>query len=92
MAIPQRPADGPEEPIPFWQFAPAIEFLCWVVVSLAPILYLVNGPPVTSDQAVFQISLVTLAVVGAVALRVVNLRNSKRWEELFAKLAEKGKP
>jgi hypothetical protein len=55
-------------------------------------LYLVNGPPVTLDQAVVQISLVSLAVVGVVSMRVVNLRNSNRWKELLAKQKEEGEP
>lgn len=92
MTLPQHPADGPEEPIPLWQLAPAIEFVCWVVVGLTPMLYLVNGPPVTLDQAVVQISLVSLAAVGVVSMRVVNLRNSNRWKELLAKQKEEGEP
>ena len=56
----------------FRELAPALEFLCWVVVLLAPLLRWINGPPVSRDQAVTQILLVTLAVTGAVSLRAYN--------------------
>jgi hypothetical protein len=49
---------------------PAIEFCCWVVVFLAPFLRWVNGPAVTTDQFVVQCTLVSLALTGAVGLRI----------------------
>ena len=66
------------ENIRFRLLAPALEFLCWVVVLLAPLLRWVNGPPVSRDQAVMQISLVTLAVVGALSLRIYNYMTRHR--------------
>ena len=56
--------------IHFRDIAPAIEFVCWVVVVLAPILRWINGPAVTDDQFVIQIALFSLALVGAVGLRL----------------------
>lgn len=70
---------GPtEEPPPtFAELAPALEFCFWVVVGLAPFLRWVNGAAVTTDQFVIQVTLTSLAVSGAVALRVYNWRWGK---------------
>ncbi len=60
-----------EEPeIHFRDVAPAIEFVCWVVVVLAPLLRLVNGPAVTDDQFVIQVSLFLIALFGGIGLRL----------------------
>ena len=58
-----------EEAIRFADLAPAIEFACWTIVGLAPFLRLVNGPAVTDDQWWIQVTLTTLALVGACSLR-----------------------
>jgi hypothetical protein len=63
--------DG-DEPGRFAELAPAIEFACWVVVALAPLLRWVNGAAVTDDQFVIQVALTSLALVGAVSLRFYN--------------------
>lgn len=70
--------------IPFWELAPVFEFMCWVVVALAPMLRLVNGPPVTDDQAVIQMTLVILALTGAVSLRIYNWRHASLWRDLLS--------
>jgi len=57
----------------FRDMALAIEFVCWVVVALAPILRLINGPAVTSDQYAIQIALFAAALLGAIALRLYKL-------------------
>lgn len=54
----------------FREIAPAIEFACWVVALLAPLLRLVNGAAVTDDQFVIQVIIFFMAVVGGVGLRV----------------------
>ncbi len=54
----------------FREVAPAIEFMCWVVVVLAPLLRLVNGAAVTSDQFVIQVTLFAIALAGGVGSRV----------------------
>ncbi len=60
-----------EEPnIHFRDIAPAIEFVCWVVVGLSPLLRLVNGPAVTDDQFVIQVSLFLTALAGGIGLRL----------------------
>ena len=41
-----------------------VELGCWTMVALAPFLYWVNGPAVSTDQFVVRTGLVTLALVG----------------------------
>ena len=64
--------DGP--PIRFSEISLAIEFCCWVVIALTPFLRWVNGAAVTEDQFIIQVAIVTLAVTGAIGLRVYNWR------------------
>lgn len=62
-----------EEPIHKVQFrkiAPAIEFVCWVVVLLVPFLRIINGAAATNDQFIIQMSLFFFALAGAVRLRI----------------------
>lgn len=61
-----------EPDVHFHQLAPAIEFMCWVVVVLAPLLRWVNGAAVTDDQFVIQVTLFSIALLGATALRIYN--------------------
>lgn len=77
--MPDRDPDEP--PIQFRDVALAIEFCCWVVVLLAPFLRWVNGAAVTDDQFVIQVSLVTIALTGAVGLRLYNWRNGQSHRE-----------
>jgi hypothetical protein len=67
-------------PIYFRDIAPALEFACWVVVALAPLLRWVNGAAVTQDQFVIQIVLTSFAAVGALSLRFYNFRARHRAE------------
>lgn len=46
------------------------EFCCWVSLALAPFLYWINGPAVSSDQFVVRTALVATAAIGAVGLRI----------------------
>jgi len=65
---------GDDEPkIGFRDIAPALEFMCWVVVVLAPLLRIVNGAAVTSDQFVMQVAIFVMALVGAIGLRVFQI-------------------
>ena len=59
--------------IHFGDIAPAMEFVCWIVVLLAPLLRWIDGPSVTDDQFVVQIALFSLALLGAVGLRLYAL-------------------
>ena len=59
--------------IHFRDVAPAIEFVCWIVVALAPMLRIANGAAVTSDQFVIQVTLFSLALAGGIGLRVYNI-------------------
>jgi hypothetical protein len=61
--------------IHFCDVAPAVEFTCWMVVLLAPLLRLVNGAAVTDDQFAIQVSLFSLALVGGIGLRIFNYLN-----------------
>ena len=60
--------------VSFADVAPAVEFACWVVVGLAPLLRWVNGAAVTDDQFVIQATLVASAAIGATGLRIYNWR------------------
>ncbi len=53
------------------------EFACWTTLALAPVLYYVNGPSVSTDQAVVRTALVVLSAIGAVVLRGINWRRSR---------------
>jgi hypothetical protein len=61
-----------ERPVHFRDFAPALEFMCWVGVLLVPFLRLVNGPAVTDDQFFIQCFLAVTVLVGAISLRIFN--------------------
>ena len=64
----------PEEPIGFAAVAPALEFICWVLVMLIPFLRWVNGAAVTDDQFSIQYTLAAIALAGALSLRLYNRR------------------
>lgn len=57
----------------FRDIAPAIEFICWVVVLLAPLLRFINGPAVTDDQFVIQVTLFATAMLGGCILRLYQI-------------------
>ena len=46
------------------------EYCCWATLALAPFLYWVNGPAVSTDQFVVRTALVALTGCGAVGLRL----------------------
>ena len=67
----QRMTDDKPD-ISFREIAPAIEFMCWLVVLLMPILRLINGAAVTDDQFAIQVGLFSISLVSALGLRVYN--------------------
>lgn len=72
-------ADGMDSDAVDWrETLPAAEFCCWVVVALAPMLRWINGAAVTDDQFYIQVGLVTMALAGAVTLRIWNWRRTRR--------------
>jgi hypothetical protein len=71
-----------DKDVRFRDVAPAIEFACWVVVALAPFLRWINGAAVTDDQFVIQVSLVTLALSGALGLRIYNWRLGRKGDRI----------
>jgi hypothetical protein len=66
---------SPKGSVYFRDLAPALEFMCWVVLILIPLLRWVNGPAVTDDQFYIQCALTAMALVGTVCLRLYNWRN-----------------
>jgi hypothetical protein len=54
------------------------EFCCWTTLALAPFLYSVNGPAVSTDQFVVRTGLVVSAAGGAVGLRLFAWRGRGR--------------
>ncbi|MDA1052252.1 MAG: hypothetical protein O3C40_17480 [Planctomycetota bacterium] len=74
MTPPTEPTD---DDVSLDELLPWLEFGCWTALVLAPILYYVNGPSVSTDQAVVRTGLVIVAAVGAVLLRFVNWRRKR---------------
>ena len=66
--------DPANEELSLDEILPWLEFGCWTALVLAPLLYYVNGPSVSTDQAVVRTGLVILAAFGAITLRFVNWR------------------
>jgi hypothetical protein len=69
------PADEKGEPIDPWRMA---EFCSWFVVVLAPILTWVNGPPVSTDQAVVRWIVFLLALTGGIVFSTMNFLRWRR--------------
>lgn len=55
-----------------------VEFCCWTMVVLAPFLTWVNGPAVSTDQFVMRTAVFTLALAGAIGLRVGKIFRRRR--------------
>ncbi len=71
------PPEADEEDLSLDELLPWLEFGCWTALVLAPILYYVNGPSVSSDQAIVRTGLVIVAALGAATLRFVNWRRAR---------------
>lgn len=54
------------------------ELGCWFMVALAPFLTWVNGPPVSTDQAVVRTTVFALALAGGVVLSVRRFARTAR--------------
>jgi len=59
--------ETPQDGIPLW----AVELGCWTMVALAPFLTWVNGPAVSTDQAVVRGIVFGMALTGGIAIRAV---------------------
>jgi hypothetical protein len=46
------------------------EFGCWTALLLAPFLYWVNGPAVSTDQSVVRTTVVIIAACGVIGFRL----------------------
>ena len=55
-----------------------LEFACWTVLLLVPMLCWINGPAVSGDQLVVRTALVVLAAAEAISLRIINRRRKRR--------------
>jgi hypothetical protein len=55
-----------------------LEFGCWTMVALAPFLYWVNGPAVSTDQFIVRTALVSLALTGGTTIRLVKWVKKRR--------------
>ena len=77
MKMEDEPNSAETEDVRFEDLAPAIEFCCWTVVFISPLLRFINGAAVTEDQWWMQISLFSLSLIGALTLRVYLLLASK---------------
>jgi hypothetical protein len=51
-----------------------LEFGCWTLLVLAPVLYRLHGPSVSTDQFVVRTGLVLCSALGAVVLRFLRRR------------------
>ena len=67
----------PNDDLSLDELLPWLEFGCWTALVLAPILYYVNGPSVSTDQAYVRSGLVVIAAAGSITLRLVNWRRGR---------------
>jgi hypothetical protein len=56
--------------------SPYIEFACWTMMVLFPLLYWVNGPAVSTDQLVVRTALIILAVGGILGSRLAKRKET----------------
>jgi hypothetical protein len=62
-----------DEPLSPAEIVGWLEFGCWTMVALAPFLYWVNGPAVSTDQLVVRTGLVIISLLGGTIIRVTKL-------------------
>lgn len=67
-------SDDQDRPIEWDEACGWIEFGCWTVLVLVPMLYWVNGPAVSQDQLVVRWLVVVVALAGGIGLRLRALR------------------
>jgi hypothetical protein len=71
--------DQQEDPeITTEEFLGWMEFGCWSALIMAPLIYWLQGPSVSTDQFVVRTALVILAAVGGVVLRIRVLLQRRR--------------
>jgi lipid-A-disaccharide synthase-like uncharacterized protein len=58
-----------------------IEFACWTMLALWPLLYWANGPAVSTDQLVMRTALLAVAALGALALCIRRWRRKRSMPE-----------
>lgn len=66
----EPPTDQPDTELTPAELRGWMEFACWTILALAPFLYWVNGPAVSTDQFVVRTALVILAACGTVGFRL----------------------
>ncbi len=62
-------ADGASVDPMSWQTRVVVERLCWISALLAPIVYWVQGPAVSTDQRVVRVVVFSAFLVSALFLR-----------------------
>ena len=67
-----------DEPLTTAEVLGWAELATWTMLVFAPIVYYIHGPSVSTDQRVVRMALVILAACGAVTLRIINWRHSRR--------------
>jgi hypothetical protein len=60
---------------------PWLELFCWSVLGFVPWLYWINGPAVTTDQAVVQALMISAALIGGVTLRIRAIRLKRKSQD-----------
>jgi hypothetical protein len=71
--------DQPDDPeITTEEFLGWMEFGCWSALVMAPLIYWLQGPAVSTDQFVVRTALVILAAVGGVGLRIRAMLQRRR--------------
>ena len=70
---PDEHTTNEEEPLSTREVLGWLELSCWTMVALAPFLYWVNGPAVSTDQAVVRGIVFGVALTGGIAIRAFRL-------------------
>lgn len=60
------------------EVASLAEIGCWTAITLFPGLYWANGPAVSADQCAMRGILITVAITGAIGLRIWSVRAKRR--------------
>jgi len=69
-----REIPEPTSEITFKESARLLEIACWTILALVPVLRWINGPAVSADQFVIQVTIACAAALIATRLRLYNRR------------------
>lgn len=85
-------ANGPAEELELKALLQWCEFGCWSAIMMFPLLYWVNGPSVSTDQAVMRTILIVLTVAGASGLRLYHWRAGRHTREASKNSVQNSRP